>query len=99
MRTEPTNVTAPQFGIALWSRLETLIEELSDCCIKVYTLEKVLQLKKDASTQTSFMDEAMKALENKPSSTFWTVVARSLEKHCKESSRSEKIPVSEIPFY
>ncbi|KAL5528268.1 hypothetical protein ACEPAF_7404 [Sanghuangporus sanghuang] len=88
IRTEPTNATAPQFSAALWSRLEALIGELADCCIKVYTLEKVLQLKKDTLTQTNFMDEAMKVLENKPSSTFWTVLARTLEKYCKEASRN-----------
>ncbi|KAL5485046.1 hypothetical protein ACEPAI_7688 [Sanghuangporus weigelae] len=88
IRTEPTNATAPQFSAALWSRLEALIGELADCCIKVITLEKVLQLKKDTLTQTNFMDEAMKVLENKPSSTFWTVLARTLEKHCKEASRN-----------
>ncbi|KAL5507113.1 hypothetical protein ACEPAH_6569 [Sanghuangporus vaninii] len=88
VRTEPTNATAPQFSAALWSRLEALIGELADCCIKVYTLEKVLQLKKDTLTQTNFMDEAMKVLENKPSSTFWTVLARTLEKYCKEASRN-----------
>lgn len=36
------------------------MEELADCCVKVYTLEKVLLLKKDTLTQTNFMDEAMK---------------------------------------
>ncbi|KAH8119187.1 hypothetical protein DFH11DRAFT_1874064 [Phellopilus nigrolimitatus] len=88
VRTEPTNVTAPQWTAALWSRLEGLIEELADCCIKVYTLEKVLQLKKDTVTQTNFMDEAMKVLENKPSATFWTVLARTLERQCKDAARS-----------
>ncbi|KAI5123858.1 hypothetical protein M0805_005675 [Coniferiporia weirii] len=87
VRTEPTNVTAPQWTAALWARLETLIEELADCCIKVYTLEKVLLLKKDTVTQTKFMDEAMKVLENKPSATFWTILARTLEKQCKDATR------------
>jgi hypothetical protein len=35
VRTEPTNLTAPQFTNALWTRLESLIEELVGCCIKV----------------------------------------------------------------
>ncbi|THH05820.1 hypothetical protein EW145_g4520 [Phellinidium pouzarii] len=87
IRTEPTNATAPQWMAALWTRLDNLIEELADCCIKVYTLEKVLLLKKDTVTQTKFMDEAMKILENKPSSTFWTVLARALEKQCKDAAR------------
>lgn len=59
-RTEPTNVTAPQWQAALWSSLENLIEEMADCCIKVYTLEKVLTMKKDAVSQVVFLDEAMK---------------------------------------
>ena len=35
LRTEPTNVTAPQWTAALWSSLESMIEEMADCCIKV----------------------------------------------------------------
>ena len=62
VRTEPTNVTAPQWTAALWARLSSLVGELADCCIKVYTLEKVLQQKKDTVTQTNFMDEAMKVI-------------------------------------
>ena len=59
-RTEPTNVTAPQWQAALWNSLENLIEEMAECCIKVYTLEKVLALKKDPVSQVVFLDEAMK---------------------------------------
>lgn len=103
-------MTAPQWTAALWSRLEALGGELADCCIKVYTLEKVLQQKKDTVTQTNFMDEAMKVmfrypsfdtiplieeiilylqiLESKPSTAFWSVLARTLERQCKEAARS-----------
>ena len=35
IRTEPTNVTAPQWSTALWVRLETMFQEMADCCIKV----------------------------------------------------------------
>lgn len=83
-RNEPTAQTAPQWTAALWARLETLIEDMASCCIKVghldpglpphertskltrrlsfqvYTLEKVLRVKKDPATQTPFLDEAMK---------------------------------------
>lgn len=38
VRTEPTNATAPQFAAALWSRLEIMIEEMADCCVKVRAL-------------------------------------------------------------
>ncbi|KAF8736157.1 hypothetical protein AX14_000796 [Amanita brunnescens Koide BX004] len=85
IRTEPTNITAPQWTTMLWDRLDTLLEELTDCCIKIYTLEKVLTLKRDVVTQALFLDEAMKSLDNKPSSMFWTALARSLEKHIRDS--------------
>lgn len=60
VRTEPTNVTAPQFSAALWLRLEAMFQEMADCCIKVYALEKVLKMKKDTLSHTVFLDEAMK---------------------------------------
>lgn len=73
VRTEPTNATAPQWTAALWSRLEALGGELADCCIKVYTLEKVLQQKKDTVTQTNFMDEAMKVMMRYDNPSFDTI--------------------------
>lgn len=63
VRTEPTSVTAPQWTAALWGSLESLIEEMADCCIKVYTLEKVLRVKRDPVTDVVFLDEAMKVRE------------------------------------
>lgn len=78
IRQEPTNVTAPQWGHALWARLTALVEDMAGACVKVsfvygnlnvgltgydaqvYTLEKVLKLKKDPISQIVFLDEAMK---------------------------------------
>ncbi|KAI6135695.1 Golgi transport complex subunit 5-domain-containing protein [Pisolithus thermaeus] len=91
VRTEPTSVTAPQFAAALWARLESLIEQMSGCCVKVYTLEKVLNLKRDPATGVSFLDVSMKArvsLENKPSSTFWASLGMTLEKCCWDAAKS-----------
>ena len=62
---------------------------MADCCIKVYTLEKVLVVKKDAVTKVGFLDEAMKVLENKPSTTFWAALGQSLEKQFREAAKSE----------
>ncbi|TFK54291.1 hypothetical protein OE88DRAFT_1654898 [Heliocybe sulcata] len=87
VRTEPTNLTAPQWTAVLWTRLDGLVEELTACCVKVYTLEKVLKLKKDPLTGTVFLDEAMKALENLPSTTFWSSLGRALEKQCKDAAK------------
>jgi hypothetical protein len=36
VRTEPTNVTQPQWANALWNRLDIMVDEMADCCIKVY---------------------------------------------------------------
>ena len=91
VRTEPTSVTAPQWTAALWGSLESLIEEMSDCCIKVYTLEKVLKVKRDPVTDVVFMDEAMKLLENKPSTTFWSSLGRSLEKTARDAAKGAHI--------
>ncbi|KZT08446.1 uncharacterized protein LAESUDRAFT_735990 [Laetiporus sulphureus 93-53] len=88
VRTEPTNVTAPQYAAALWASLENLVEEMTSCCIKVYALENVLKLKRDPTSQIVFLDEAMKTLENKPSAIFWYALGRSLEKHARESARA-----------
>ncbi|KAJ7078893.1 Golgi transport complex subunit 5-domain-containing protein [Mycena belliarum] len=87
VRTEPTNFTAPQWTAALWARLENMVEEMADCCVKVYTLEKVLKMKRDTISQVVFIDEAMKLLENKPSVTFWMSLGKSLEKHARDSAR------------
>ncbi|KAF7375982.1 ACT domain-containing protein [Mycena sanguinolenta] len=87
VRTEPTTLTAPQWTAALWNRLETMVDEMADCCVKVYTLEKVLKMKRDTVSQVVFLDEAMKLLENKPSATFWTALGKSLEKHTRDSAR------------
>ncbi|KAJ7502790.1 Golgi transport complex subunit 5-domain-containing protein [Mycena galericulata] len=87
VRTEPTTFTAPQWTAALWARLENMVEEMADCCVKVYTLEKVLKMKRDTVSQVVFLDEAMKLLENKPSATFWTSLGKSLERHTREAAR------------
>ncbi|KAI0250167.1 Golgi transport complex subunit 5-domain-containing protein [Lactifluus subvellereus] len=88
IRQEPTNVTAPQWANALWSRLTALIEDMTGACVKVYTLEKVLKLKKDPISQIVFLDEAMKVLESKPSTTFWAALARSLEKQTRDGAKN-----------
>ncbi|KAM0751898.1 hypothetical protein T439DRAFT_325092 [Meredithblackwellia eburnea MCA 4105] len=87
-RNEPTNVTIPQWTTVLWSRLEKLVGDLAGVCIKVYTLEKVLKMKKDQNTQMSFLDEAMSVLDNKPSLMFWTTLSSSFEKQAKDSVRT-----------
>ncbi|KAF8335774.1 Golgi transport complex subunit 5-domain-containing protein [Cantharellus anzutake] len=88
VRTEPTTVTAAQWTNTLWSRLEGLVEDMAGCCIKVYTLEKVLKAKKDTISQVSFLDDVMQSLESRPSLAFWSSLAVALEKYSKEAASS-----------
>jgi hypothetical protein len=71
---------------------------------QVYTLEKVLKIKKDPITQTEFLDDVMKVssilgsadrqrLDEKPSFTFWTTLAHAFETQTKEAARSKSIQV------
>ncbi|KAI6026133.1 hypothetical protein BKA83DRAFT_28253 [Pisolithus microcarpus] len=78
VRTEPTS-----FAAALWTRLESLIEQMSNCCVKVYTLEKVLNLKRDPATGISFLDVSMKAPQLSGPSLGMT-----LEKCCWDAAKS-----------
>ncbi|GAA6016444.1 hypothetical protein JCM11491_002415 [Sporobolomyces phaffii] len=87
-RNEPTQANLQQWTTTMWNRLERLVDDLGSICIKVYTLEKVLKLKRDQTTQTSFLDEAMKVLDNKPSVLFWTTLAQAFETQAKEAVRT-----------
>lgn len=48
-------------------------------------------LQKDATTGQAFLDEVMKVLENKPSSTYWSTLARTLEKSCREGAKCTRL--------
>ncbi|OCF41801.1 hypothetical protein I317_04407 [Kwoniella heveanensis CBS 569] len=84
---EPTSSNTQLWVNTLWSRLERVIEDVANCCIKVYTLEKVLKMKRDAVTQVEFLDEVMKTLDEKPSFAFWTTLAKAFEAQSKEAVR------------
>ncbi|GAA5886213.1 hypothetical protein JCM16303_004462 [Sporobolomyces ruberrimus] len=87
-RNEPTQANLQQWTTTMWNRLELLVEDMGNTCMKVYTLEKVLRLKRDQNTQASFLDEAMTVLDNKPSVLFWTSLAQAFETQAKEAVRT-----------
>lgn len=60
----PIGNNQKQWAAAIWSRMESLMKNMSDHCIKVYSLEKVLELKKDALTHVSFLEEVSKVILN-----------------------------------
>ncbi|KAI9254403.1 Golgi transport complex subunit 5-domain-containing protein [Helicostylum pulchrum] len=77
-----------QWTIAIWSRMESLMKNMSDHCIKVYSLEKVLEIKKDALTHVSFLEEVAKTLDaNSLVSYFWRILSASFEKELKEATK------------
>lgn len=84
----PTSATLPAWTAVLWQRLDKVIDDVANCCIKVYTLEKVLRVKRDAVTQVEFLDEVMKKLDEKPSFTFWTTLAKAFEQQTSEAARA-----------
>lgn len=55
-------INQKQLATAVWNRMESLMTKMSDQCIKVYSLEKVLEIKKDALTHVSFLDEVSKVI-------------------------------------
>jgi len=104
----PTNQNLSIFHDVLWRRLDILLEDIAQCCIKVYTLEKVLRLKKvvnpnagfmgtgmpeqsvlDEVKEGSFLDECLETMEEKPTFTFWTTLATSLDTQTRTICDSE----------
>lgn len=87
-QTEPSSANLSQWIAVLWARLERVVEDVANCCIKVYTLEKVLKAKRDAVTQVEFLEEVMRTLDEKPSFTFWTTLAKAFEAQTKEAAKT-----------
>ncbi|GAA5957719.1 hypothetical protein JCM3765_003744 [Sporobolomyces pararoseus] len=83
-RLEPTSSNLSLWTSTMWNRLETLLDEMVSICIKVYTLEKVLNLKRDQTGQSSFLEEILKLLENKPSGLFWLGLSKNFQSYSKE---------------
>ncbi|KAL0089842.1 Golgi transport complex subunit 5-domain-containing protein [Phycomyces blakesleeanus] len=73
---------------AVWSRVEALMQTMGDACIKIYGLEKVLELRKDSFTQVSFLEEVSKVLDSTSLvSYFWRVLSATFEKELKEATK------------
>ncbi|KAF9897340.1 Conserved oligomeric Golgi complex subunit [Lobosporangium transversale] len=53
---EPSVGAAPLWTSILWKRMEKLMDEMYEGCIKIYLLERVLSWKRDPLTQNSFLD-------------------------------------------
>ncbi|ORY97950.1 Golgi transport complex subunit 5-domain-containing protein [Syncephalastrum racemosum] len=86
---EPTLGNQSAWTQAIWSRMESFGSKMSQSCIKVYELEKVLEVKKDPLTQVSFLEEVLKTLDaTSLVSRFWRLLAVNFEKELKEATRA-----------
>lgn len=62
---EPTFASQSQWTQAIWNRMESLTKTMKDGCINVYSLEKVLELKRDSITQTTYLETTLKVKQRK----------------------------------
>ncbi|KAG2203028.1 hypothetical protein INT47_013244 [Mucor saturninus] len=84
----PIGNNQKQWAAAIWTRMESLMKDMSDHCIKVYSLEKVLELKKDPLTHVSFLEEVAKSLDaTSLVSYFWRVLSANFEKELKDATK------------
>ncbi|KAL0140262.1 Golgi transport complex subunit 5-domain-containing protein [Mucor lusitanicus] len=84
-----SGINQTQLATAVWKRMETLMTKMSDQCIKVYSLEKVLEIKKDALTHVSFLDEVAKTLDaNSLVSYFWRILSANFEQELKNATKA-----------
>ncbi|CEP16124.1 hypothetical protein [Parasitella parasitica] len=97
-----SGINQKQLATAVWSRMDSLMKQMSDQCVKIYSLEKVLEIKKDALTHVSFLDEVSKTLDaNSLVSYFWRVLSANFEQELKSAAKAstflQSILVGEYP--
>ncbi|CAO3639916.1 unnamed protein product [Cunninghamella echinulata] len=86
---EPTFGNQSPWVNALWSKMDDLMKYMSDSCIKIYNLEKVLELKKDSYTHVSYLDEVVKSLDTSSLvSHFWRILSATFEKELKDATKT-----------
>ncbi|KAI7855833.1 Golgi transport complex subunit 5-domain-containing protein [Circinella umbellata] len=85
---EPTFSNQGQWQQAVWKRMETLFRSMSDGCIQIYSLEKVLEIKKDSFLQVSYLEQVLKTLDaTSLASRFWRMMAMNFEKELREATK------------
>ncbi|RIA93049.1 Golgi transport complex subunit 5-domain-containing protein [Glomus cerebriforme] len=84
---EPTTGTTALWATALWKRMEVLMDEISESCSKIYTLERVLAGEKDTITHNTYLDEVSKILDGGLIQHFWKILSLNFEKELKEATK------------
>ncbi|KAJ1554271.1 hypothetical protein HK096_004319, partial [Nowakowskiella sp. JEL0078] len=74
--------------IALWDRLENLMDIMYEESIKIYLLEKVLSRRKDPITHIVFLVDVVKTLGENMIDYFWRALSISFEKELRLSTKA-----------
>ncbi|KAI8097718.1 Golgi transport complex subunit 5-domain-containing protein [Halteromyces radiatus] len=86
---EPTFGNQSPWVNTLWTKMDGLMQTMSDSCIKIYNLEKVLEIKKDSYTHVSYLDEIIKILDTSSLvSHFWRILSATFEKELKDATKA-----------
>ncbi|KAL1918332.1 uncharacterized protein VTP21DRAFT_2992 [Calcarisporiella thermophila] len=83
---EPTAGTAALWTAALWPRIEKLIDEMADGCIRIYTLERVLSRIRDPITHIAYLEEVSKAMDGSMAHYFWKELSANFEEALREAT-------------
>ncbi|KAI8604512.1 Golgi transport complex subunit 5-domain-containing protein [Dissophora ornata] len=87
---EPSVGAAGLWTSILWKRMEKLMDEMYNGCIKIYLLERVLTRKRDPLTQISFLEIASNSMDGNMVHRFWQSLSAHLELELKAAARSSQ---------
>ncbi|KAI8072374.1 Golgi transport complex subunit 5-domain-containing protein [Gongronella butleri] len=85
---EPTFGNQIPWANTFWVNMEELMNYMSDSYVKIYNVEKALELKKDSFTHITFLEEVTKSLDTSSLvSYFWHSMSTTFEKELKNASK------------
>ncbi|KAG0302021.1 Conserved oligomeric Golgi complex subunit [Dissophora globulifera] len=87
---EPSVGAAPLWTSILWKRMEKIMDEMYNGCIKIYLLERVLARKRDPLTQISFLEIVSSSMDGNMVHRFWQSLSAHLELELKAAARSSQ---------
>ncbi|KAG0048568.1 Conserved oligomeric Golgi complex subunit [Gryganskiella cystojenkinii] len=87
---EPSVGAAALWTSILWKRMERLVDEMYNGCVKIYLLERVLARKRDPLTQISFLEIVSNSMDGNMVHRFWQSLSAHLEQELKASARSSQ---------
>ncbi|KAK3835564.1 MAG: Golgi transport complex subunit 5-domain-containing protein, partial [Linnemannia gamsii] len=87
---EPSVGAAALWTSILWKRMEKLMDEMYNGCVKIYLLERVLARKRDPLSQISFLDVISSSMDGNMVHRFWQSLSVQFEQELKSSARSSQ---------